>query len=119
MHVHVALHSKAGFSQAASATSIEGGSPHRAASVEGIFTFGPHLEIVPDYRFVSALPAQNTPSYKTGDARISYHVEHHVELSVTGRNLEQARHEEGEGNNNNAVFIKREVVGGVVWSWER
>ena len=76
-HVHVALHSKAGFSQAAYASLIEGSSPHREASIQGIFTIGPRLEIVPDYRFVSALPAESTPSYESADARVSYHIDHH------------------------------------------
>jgi hypothetical protein len=111
------LHSKAGFSQAASAATIEGSSPHREASIQGIVSIGPRLEVVPDYRFVSALPAESTRSYETADARISYHLVHHFDLSVTGRNLQQPRHEEGQGNNNNAVYIKREVFGGLTWSW--
>jgi iron complex outermembrane receptor protein len=116
-HVHVALHSKAGFSQAAVATMIEGSSPHREASIQGIVSIGPRLEIVPDYRFVSALPAESTPSYETADARIAYRIDSHLEASMTGRNLQQPRHEEGQGNNNNAVFTKRELLGGLVWSW--
>jgi iron complex outermembrane receptor protein len=116
-HVHVALHSKAGYSQASYASSIEGGSPHREASVQGIFTVAHGLEIVPDYRFVSALPADGVPSYQTADARISYHIEHHLEISATGRNLLQAQHEETTGDNSNAVGIKRQVVGDATWSW--
>jgi iron complex outermembrane receptor protein len=116
-HVHVALHSKAGFSQAPSVTSIEGSSPHREASVQGIVSIGPRLEIVPDYRFVSARPAENTPSYETADARVSLKIDRHLDLHLTGRNLQQPRHEEGQGNNNNPVFIKREVFGGLIWSW--
>jgi len=116
-HVQVALHSKAGFSQAAYATMIEGSSPHRESSVQGIFTLAPRLEFVPDYRFVSALPAENTPSYETADAHISYRIDTHLDLYVTGRNLQQPRHEEGQGNNNNPVFIKRELFGGLEWSW--
>jgi iron complex outermembrane receptor protein len=116
-HVHVALHSKAGYSQASYASSIEGTSPHREASVQGIFTVSHGVEIVPDYRFVSALPASGIPSYQTADAHIAWHVEHHLELSVTGRDLLQARHEEFLGDNSSITAIKREVFGGLTWAW--
>ncbi len=116
-HVHVTLHSKSGFSQASYATGIEGSSPHREASAQGIFTFAHGWEVVPDYRFVSALPADNVRSYQTADARIAYKIEHHVELSATGRNLLQPRHQEFTGDNGNAVGIKREVFGDLMWSW--
>jgi hypothetical protein len=72
---------------------------------------------VPDYRFVSALPADKVPSYQTVDSNISYHVKRHVDLSATGRNLLQPRHQEIEGDNSNAVAIKREVFGGLTWTW--
>lgn len=116
-HVHVALHSKKGYSQASYASSIEGGSPHREASLQGIFTLPHKIEIVPDYRFVSALPAYNIPSYQTADAHISYRIERHLDLAATGRNLLQARHQEIAGDNSNSVAIKREVFGGLTWSW--
>jgi iron complex outermembrane receptor protein len=116
-HVHVALHSKRGFDQASYASSVEGSSPHREASAQGIFTLPRGVEIVPDYRFVSALPADNVPSYQTADGRIAYQVVNHLRLSVTGRNLLQPRHQEIEGDNSNAVGIKREVFGGLSWVW--
>lgn len=116
-HVHVALHSKPGFEQDSYASTIEGGSPHREASVQAIFTLPHSLEVVPDYRFVSALPAYNVPSYQTADARIGYHLQHGLELSATGRNLLQPVHQETAGNNSNVVGIKREVFGGLTWTW--
>jgi len=116
-HVHVALHSKLGYSQASYAAGIEGSSPHREAAVQGIFTLGHGVEIVPDYRFVSALPAAAVPRYQTADTRIAYPLETHLELSATGQNLLQARHLEMTGDNSNAVGIKREVFGGLTWSW--
>jgi iron complex outermembrane receptor protein len=116
-HVHVALHSKAGYDQDSYASSVEGGSPHREASVQGIFTLPHGVEIDPDYRFVSALPADSVPSYQTADLHVSYHVERHVDLAVTGRNLLQARHEEITGDNSNVTAIRREVFGGLTWMW--
>jgi iron complex outermembrane receptor protein len=116
-HVHVALHSKPGHDQASYAESIQGSSPHREASFQGIFTLPHGFEIVPDYRFVSALPANMTPSYQTADLHLSYRVQRHLDLSVTGRNLLQSRHEEIGGDNSNVTSIKRETVGGLMWSW--
>ena len=116
-HVHVALHSKAGFSQASYATGIEGSSPHREASVQGILTFRHGFEVVPDYRFVSALPADSVPSYQTSDVHIACDIVRHLDLSVTGRNLLQPKHQEITGDNSNVVSIKREVFGGLRWSW--
>ncbi len=116
-HVHVALHSKPGYDQAPYAGSIEGSSPHREASVQGVFTLPHGIDVVPDYRFVSALPADGVRSYQTADAHVTYHVDRHLDLSANGRNLLQARHQEIEGDNSNAVGIKREVFGGLTWFW--
>jgi iron complex outermembrane receptor protein len=116
-HVHVALHSKPGFSQAIYAATIVGSSPHREASVQGIFTLAHGFEIVPDYRFVSALPAYTIPRYQTADTRIAYPIDRHLGLSVVGRNLLQPKHLEMIGDNGNLVAIKREVFGDLVWSW--
>jgi iron complex outermembrane recepter protein len=116
-YVHVDLHSKPGFGQASYASSIEGSSPHREASLQAIVALSHGIEIVPDYRFVSALPAFPTRSYQTADARVSYRVAKHWELAATGRNLLQPRHEEIQGDNGNTVAIKREAFGGLAWMW--
>jgi hypothetical protein len=44
-------------------------------------------------------------------------VERHLDLSVSGRNLLQPRHQEITGDNSNPVCIKREVVAGLTWFW--
>jgi iron complex outermembrane receptor protein len=116
-HLHLTLHSKAGFDQASYAAGIEGSSPNHQASVQAIFTLPHNFEIVPDYRYVSALPADDTPSYQTADARIGYRAKEHLELSATGRNLLQPQHREIEGDNSNATGIRREVFGGLSWHW--
>lgn len=63
----------------------------------------------------------STTTRSTADARIAGHIERHLErhleLSATGRNLLQAKHQEITGDNRNAVGIKREVFGGLTWSW--
>jgi iron complex outermembrane receptor protein len=116
-HVHIALHSKTGFSQASYATGIEGESPHREASLQAIFALSHGVEIVPNYRFVSALPAYAIPRYQTADLHIGYRVADHLELSADGRNLLQAHHAEFEGDNSNVTQIRRGVYGGLNWTW--
>ena len=75
------------------------------------------FEIIPDYRFVSSLPAQNVGSYQTADLNITYQMKEHLQLSMTGRNLLQPRHPEFAGDNSNAVEIRRAIYGGVGWTW--
>ncbi|HEY1804479.1 MAG TPA: TonB-dependent receptor [Terracidiphilus sp.] len=116
-HVHVELHSKAGFDQDSYASGVEGGSPHREASAQAIFKLPHKIEFVPDYRFVSALPADSIRSYQTADGHISFRVYKHFDLAATGRNLLQPRHEEITGDNSNAVGIRREVVAALNWNW--
>ena len=116
-HLHLALHSKTGFYQASYAAGIEGASPDHQASVQAIFNLPHHWEIVPDYRYVSALPAYVISSYQTADAHVSYRVKEHLDLSITGRNLLQPHHYEFEGDNSNIAGIKREVFGGLTWRW--
>ena len=116
-HVQVKLHSKVGYDQDSYAATIEGSSPHREASVQGIFTLLHGLDFVPDYRFVSALPADPTPSYQTADAQVSYLIKGHLDAAVNGRNLVQPNHDETLGDNSNVVGIKREVYGSLAWLW--
>ena len=116
-HVQVKLHSKVGYDQDSYAATIEGSSPHREASVQGIFTLLHGLDFVPDYRFVSALPADPTPSYQTADAQVSYLIKGHLDAAVNGRNLVQPNHYETLGDNSNVVGMKREVYGNLTWSW--
>ncbi|HTV07846.1 MAG TPA: TonB-dependent receptor [Candidatus Aquilonibacter sp.] len=116
-YLHIALHSKPGFSQTSYASSYEGSSPQNQASVQGVFTPFKGFEIVPDYRFVGSLPAQNIASYQTADLNIDYQVKEHLQLSATGRNLLQPRHAEFPGDASNVVEIRRGVYGGLGWTW--
>jgi iron complex outermembrane recepter protein len=116
-HVHVALHSRPGYGQAAYATSVEGSSPHREAFCQAMFTLPRGVEVDANYRFVSALPANNVPSYQTSDANIIDRIGRHFQISASGRNLLQPRHQESSGANSNEVNIKREAFGGINWLW--
>jgi iron complex outermembrane receptor protein len=114
-HLHMALHSKAGFSQASYVASYEGSSPDHIATVQALFTLPYGLEIDPDYRYMSTLPAQDAPAYQTADAHVAWKIKKHFRLSVDGRNLLQPSHREFLGDNGNRVGIKREVYGGLTW----
>jgi len=116
-YLNIRAHSKPGFDQAAFASSYEGSSPEHQVSVQAILTLRRGFEIVPDYRFVSSLPALHIPLYNTADLNVIYHVKEHIALSATGRNLLQPHHQEFTGNNSNAVGIRRDVFGAVNWAW--
>lgn len=111
-HLHMQLHSKAGFSQASYAAMDEGESPQHEVSVQGIFALPYGLEIVPDYRFVSALPYLQVPGYQAGSVHVRYQLAQHLDLSADGRNLLQPHHLEFS-----STQICRRVSGGLTWGW--
>jgi iron complex outermembrane recepter protein len=115
-HLHLALHSKPGFSQASYAAADEGSAPDHEASMEALFTLPRGFEIAPDYRYVSALPADSVKAYQTADGRIAWSFAKHYGLSVNGRNLLQPYHEEFTGDNSNPVGIRRSLYAGLEWS---
>jgi outer membrane receptor for ferric coprogen and ferric-rhodotorulic acid len=75
------------------------------------------VEFIPDYRFVSSLPALNIPLYNTADFNVIYHLKEHIALSASGRNLLQPHHQEFTGNDSNAVGIRRNFFGTLNWMW--
>jgi iron complex outermembrane receptor protein len=115
-HLHMALHSRPGYSQAAYAASDEGAAPHREASAQSIFTLPHGVEIVPDYRFMSALPAESVKAYQTGDARVEWNFAQHYAIAFNGRNLLQPYHQEFAGDASNAVGIRRSIYAELRWS---
>ena len=114
-HVHMHLHSKAGFNQASYVASYEGSSPNHIATVQALVTLPHGIEIDPDYRYMSALPAQKVPAYQTADAHLAWKFTRHLEISASGRNLLQPSHREFLGNNSNQVEIRRSLFAGIRW----
>ena len=115
-HLHMALHSKAGFGNVAYITpTYLGSSPDHIATVQALVTLPHGIEIDPDYRYMSALPAQNIPAYQTADAHLAWKFTRHLEISASGRNLLQPSHREFLGNNSNPVEIRRSLVAGIRW----
>ncbi len=76
-HLHMDLHSESGIWQSVLhfSASYEGsspnhmGQPHKACS---LCRYG--IEIDPDYRYMSALPAMKIPAYQTADAHIAWKI---------------------------------------------
>ncbi|MFP5227726.1 MAG: TonB-dependent receptor plug domain-containing protein, partial [Acidobacteriota bacterium] len=115
-HLHMALHSKPGFSQSVYAAGQMGFAPNHEASVQGIFSLPHGWEIVPDYRYMSALPANRIPAYQTADARVQWKLGEHYSISANGRNLLQPHHREGIGDDGNPVGIRRSIYAELEWS---
>lgn len=114
-HLHMALHSRPGFSQATYAMSDTAASPDRIASVQSILALPAGVEIVPDWRYMSALPAENVKGYQTADGRIAWKFSKHWGISMNGRNLLQPYHDEFAGDNSNRVGIRRSLYAGLEW----
>ena len=114
-HTHMALHSKPGFSADSYAAGYMGASPNHMATVQTLLTLPHGIQIDPDYRYTSALPAQNVPAYQTADAHLAWKFTKHLQISVDGRNLLQPHHLEFTGDNGNMVGIRRSLYGGIAW----
>lgn len=115
-HLHLHVHSKAAFNQAAYVAYYEGSSPNHMASAQALLTLPHGVQIDPDYRYMSALPAQSVPAYQTADAHLAWKFTKHLELSADGRNLLQPSHPEFSGDNGNAVRIRRSIYAGISWN---
>jgi iron complex outermembrane receptor protein len=95
--------------------SEEGSSPRHEAGVQSYLDISKKLQLDLTYRYVSALVAQGVPGYSTGDARLAWRFQPHVELSVVGNNLLQPHHVEYIGDPTGAVGILRSVYASVAW----
>ena len=115
-HLHMNLRDKPGFTDASSGPMYTESSPHRMADAQSLLNLPHEVEFDVDYRFVSRLPAQNVESYQTMDTHISWKPCEQLRLSVAGRNLLQPHHHEFEGDDLNAVGIRRTVYASVTWT---
>lgn len=115
-YLHMKLHLAPGFTDADPIAAYEGSSPHRQARLQSVLDLPHGFEADADYRFVSALPAQDVKSYQTGNVRVAWRVSRHYQVEAVGRNLLQPSHREFMGNNGNAVGIRRTFYGGLLWT---
>jgi iron complex outermembrane receptor protein len=95
--------------------SLEGSSPHHQVMIQSYLDLPHNFEFSQVYRYVSSLPAQLVGSYHTVDARVAWHPNRHLELSVTGQNLLQPRHTEYGGDPGPLVSIKRTFFATLTW----
>lgn len=114
-HTHMALHSKAGFSQASYISGYTGASPNHIATAQALISLPHGIQIDPDFRYMSALPAQNVRAYETADAHLAWKFMKHLQVEADGRNLLQPYHHEYLGDNSNPVGIRRSIYGGIRW----
>jgi iron complex outermembrane receptor protein len=115
-YLHVNLADQPGFTDTTTLTTLHGSSPNTEVTLRSLVDLPAHLEFDQTFRFVSALPAQNVPAYKTADARFGRHVAHGFDLSITGENLLQPHHAEFGISPGPNVLIKRSVYAKLVWT---
>ena len=93
----------------------EGSTPRHSVSLHSLMDLPHHTEIDPVLRYVSGLPAQNTPHYMELDIRAAWHVTPRLELALVGQNLLHAHHPEFGTTSE----LERDVYGKVTWEWGR
>jgi iron complex outermembrane receptor protein len=95
--------------------SVAGSSPRHEAGVESGLDVS-RLQLDLRYRYVSALPAQGTPSYSTGDVRAAWRLSGRAVFSVVGQNLFQPYHFEYGSDPGGLVGIRRAVYASIAWT---
>jgi iron complex outermembrane receptor protein len=111
------LHKRLRFSDGSSGligVALAGNDPRSQASLKSSMDFGV-VTIDAQLRHVGKLTAPETDSYEELDARVAWHVNSELEISVTGTNLLHERHREyafDEGRN-----FSRTVFGEVRWNF--
>lgn len=118
-HLHMALHSKPGFSQASYAAGYEGAAPNHQGSLQATIDLPHGVELVPDYRAMSPLPAEGVRAYQTADVHAAWKMTKQWTVAVDGRNLLQPQHAEFAGANPTPAGIRRSVYAGLQWSWPK
>ena len=101
------------------AGSDQGSSPRHEVTIDSSFDLSKRLQLDLIYRYVSALPAQQVSAYSTGDFRIGYRLNHHLEISLAGANLMQPSHVEYVGDPGGPVAIRRSVYASLSWFAKR
>lgn len=115
----MALHSKPGFSQASYAAGYEGAAPDHMGSMQATVDLPHGVEIVPEYRAMSRLPAEGVRAYQTADAHVQWRFRRHWQVAVNGRNLLQPYHAEFGGDNAGPAGIRRSLYAELQWSWSK
>jgi iron complex outermembrane receptor protein len=94
---------------------VEGSTPHNQVFLMSSWNLTCNLDFDLMGRYVDNLPAQNVPNYFSLDARLAWRPTRHLELSVVGQNLLDARHPEFAGNS--GIELERAVYGTATLRW--
>ncbi|MBS0360848.1 MAG: TonB-dependent receptor [Proteobacteria bacterium] len=89
----------------------DGEDPKVQTSLKSSMDLGSRVSLDGNLRYVGALPDGLVPAYVELDGRLGWNVTERLELSVSGRNLLHARHEEYPGG----AFIQRAVTADLLW----
>lgn len=109
------LRTKPGSTDTTTVTTEDGSSPRQMVGFQSFLDLPGHIEFSQTYRYVSILPALQTPGYETVDLRFAWHANAHLEFAVTGQNLLQPHHPEYGGDPGPLVGIKRNVIAAITW----
>jgi iron complex outermembrane receptor protein len=111
--VDLNLRTQAGSTDTTTEPSTEGSSPRHQMMLHSLLSLPHHTELDPVVRYVSSLPAQNTPDYMELDIRAAWRPAQNLELSLVGQNLLHSHHPEfGQTSE-----LERGVYGKVTWTW--
>ena len=90
-----------------------GSDPRYQLTGQTSLNLGPRISLDADMRYVGARPDPHVPHYVEMDARIAWRVGGHLQLSVSGRNLLHAWHQEFTYPDSNQ--IPRRLMFGAQW----
>ncbi|MBI3144083.1 MAG: TonB-dependent receptor [Pseudogulbenkiania sp.] len=90
--------------------------PHHQLSLRSVLDLPHGLEFDLMLRAIDDVPAQNVPRYTALDARLGWHVNKDLELSLTGNNLTDRRHPES-GSTATRSELARSVFLKLLWSF--
>jgi len=122
------LQKRTGSNDPTSVLKVEGSSPRNQLAIESLVNLPKRFELDTTYRQVSALPAQSSSNvlpastvkgYETADARLGWHLNSQLELSIVGQNLLQSHHAEFGGDPGPLVLIRRSAYVKLTWQTAR
>ena len=112
--LHMDLSKAPGAALGGTPSSVVGASPQHEVVIDSSFDLLKRLQADLIYRYVSALPAQSAPAYSTGDVRVAWRFNRHIEFSIAGQNLFQPFHVE-YGDTGGPVAVRRNVYASLAW----
>ena len=91
----------------------QGNDPEYQASLKSSMNLGSNTRLDLAFRHVGARPKPHVPDYVELDVHVSYNLSPQLQLSLTGRNLLHARHQELQATEANPVT--RKILAGLQW----